>query len=217
MQNNLGYLIIDAIKKLYPTINGGYSYKQNEMNFDEALFWENQEFPKPTWEQIEKVLPIVKLEKAKEEKLEQLQENYKIAMSQPHTIVNAPLLDKLNKPIGFTDAFFVLKDPDSLKQETTIITAGLQLSILKYFEILNPDKHQEYLMRALNSAIPIPYATKNKEGNEVKIALTGAEVFNIFKHLFQRVQTTSSKFDNVKNQIENAKSIEELNKINISL
>jgi hypothetical protein len=183
-----------------------FTFQENESPFNLELF------TKPTNIEIQNHL----LEKAKVEKLEQLQENYKIAMSQPHTIVNAPLLDKLNKPIGFTDAFFVLKDPDSLKQETTIITAGLQLSILKYFEILNPDKHQEYLMRALNSAIPIPYATKNKEGNEVKIALTGAEVFNIFKHLFQRVQTTSSKFDNVRNEIENAKSIEELNKINIT-
>jgi hypothetical protein len=185
-----------------------FIFQENEAPFNPKLF------AKPTDIEIQNHL----LEKAKKEKLEQLQENYKIAMSQPHTIVNAPLLDNLNKPIGFTDALFTLKDPDILKQETTINYAGLFLAILKYLELaFTPPKHQEFLMQALNLAIPIPYTTKNKEGKEIKINLTGAENFNIFKHLFQRAQTVSAKFDNVKNQIENAKSIEELNKINISL
>ena len=156
------------------------------------------------------------LKQAKTQKHQELIEAYNITISKPHPIVNAPKLDKLNKPIGFTDAEFLIKDPSILKQETTIVFGGLFLTILKYFELLNPAKHNETLMTALKSAIPIPYLTKNKAGEEVKIALTGAENFSIFKHLFERVQKQSSMLDNLKNQIDNAKNLEDLNKININ-
>lgn len=156
------------------------------------------------------------LNETKTQKHIELIEAYNIAISKPHPIVNAPKLDKLNKPIGFTDAEFLIKDPSILKQETTIVFGGLFLTILKYFELLNPSKHNETLMTALKSAIPIPYLTKNKEGEEVKIALTGAENFSIFKHLFERVSKFSSQLDNLKNQIDNAKTPEDLNQININ-
>ena len=217
MQNNLGLLIHDAIKKIYPEINGGYTFKESEEKFENALDWESTEYLKPTLEQIQKVLPIVELEQAKTQKHHELIEAYNIAISKPHPIDKAPKLDKLNKLIGFTDAEFLIKDPSILKQETTIVFGGLFLTILKYFELLNPAKHNETLMTALKSAIPIPYLTKNKAGEEVKIALTGAENFSIFKHLFERVQKESSKFDNLKNQIDNAQTIEDLNKININI
>lgn len=265
MQNNLGLLIHDAIKKIYPKINGGYIFKESEKEFENALDWKNQEYLKPTWEQIQEVLPIVKLEQTKTQKHHELIEAYNIAISKPHPIYNAPKLDKLNKPIGFTDAEFLIKDPSILKQETTIVFGGLFLTILRYFELLNsnlltsfnkldqdllklkqdllklrielkldnitPEKnpvpenlevikkaftHTETLITALKSAIPIPYLTKNKEGEEVKIALTGAENFSIFKHLFERVQKQSSMLDNLKNEIDNAKTPEDLNKININ-
>ena len=216
MQKNLGHLIHHAIKKIYPDLDGGYTFKESEEKFENALYWESTDYLKPTLEQIEKVLPIVELEYAKTQKHLELIEAYNIAISKPHPIVNAPKLDKLNKPIGFTDAEFLIKDPSILKQETTIVFGGLFLTILKYFELLNPSKHNETLMTALKSAIPIPYLTKNKEGEEVKIALTGAENFSIFKHLFERVQKQSSMLDNLKNEIDNAKTPEDLNQININ-
>lgn len=216
MTNDLVFYINDAIKKIYPNLIGGYTFKQNENDFDNALFWESTEYLKPTLEQIQEVLPIVELEYAKTQKHHELIEAYNIAISKPHPIYNAPKLDKLNKPIGFTDAEFLIKDPSILKQETTIVFGGLFLTILKYFELLNPTKHNETLTTALKSAIPIPYLTKNKEGEEVKIALTGAENFSIFKHLFERVQKQSSLLDNLKNEIENAENLEQLNKININ-
>lgn len=169
-------------------------------------------FTPATQSEIDELL----LNEAKTQKHHELIEAYNIAISKPHPIYNAPKLDKLNKPIGFTDAEFLIKDPSILKQETTIVFGGLFLTILRYFELLNPTKHNETLITALKSAIPIPYSTKNKEGEEVKIALTGAENFNIFKHLFERVQKQSSLLDNLKNQIENAKTPEDLNKININ-
>jgi len=163
----------------------------------------------------EKELNNYLFEKAKEAKKNTLIENYNLEIAKPHPIEKAPKLDKLNKPIGFTDAEFLINNPDILKHETTIVFGGLFLSILKYLELLNP-KHQEMLMQALNSALPIPYPTKNKKGEEVKIALTGAENFSIFKHLFVRISDKSSQLDLIKNQIENAKTLDELEKINVN-
>jgi hypothetical protein len=210
-----GQIIIKAIQKLYPEIKGGYTIWQDRANFDEMLVWESQEYPKPTWEQIEPLLPEIELEEAKEAKKNTLLENYNVEIAKPHPIAKAPKLDKLNKPIDFTDAEFRISNPDILKQETTIVFGGLFLSILKYLELLNP-KHAEMMTQALNSSIPIPYSTKNKKGEEVKIALTGIENFDIFKHLFVRISDKSSQLDLIKNQIENAKTLEQLEKINVN-
>ena len=165
-----------------------------------------------TQSEIENLL----LTEAKETKLKELIEVYNIAISKPHPIIQAPKLDQLNQPVGFVDAFFYIKDPEILKQETTIVFGGLFLTILKYFELINP-KHTETLTTALKSAVPIPYLTKNKQGEEVKIHLTGAEVFNIFKHMFTRLQTQSGACENLKTQIEQANSIEDLDRINLEI
>ena len=214
--SNIGLFIHEALKKIYPQINGGYTFRTGEEDFDNALFWESKEYPKPTWEQIQKVLPIVELEEAKEKKLKELIDIYNQSISKPHPIIQAPKLDQLNQPVGKVDAFFYIKDPEILKQETTIVFGGLFLTILKYFELTNP-KHTETLTTALKSAIPIPYITKDKDGNEVKIHLTGAEVYNIFKHLFTRLQIQSGACENLKVQIEQANSIEDLDRINLEI
>lgn len=165
-----------------------------------------------TQSEIENLL----LTEAKEKKLKELIDIYNQSISKPHPIIQAPKLDQLNQPVGKVDAFFYIKDPEILKQETTIVFGGLFLTILKYFELINP-KHTETLTTALKSAIPIPYITKDKDGNEVKIHLTGAEVFNIFKHLFTRLQTQSGACEILKTQIEQANSIEDLEKINLEI
>lgn len=169
------------------------------------------------WDEItQEELNIYQFQKAKETKLKELIEIYNQSISKPHPIIQAPKLNQLNQPVGFVDAFFYIKDPEILKQETTIVFGGLFLTILKYFELINT-KHTETLTTALKSAIPIPYITKDKQGNEVKIALTGAEVFNIFKHLFTRLQTQSGTCENLKVQIEQANSIEDLDRINLEI
>lgn len=169
-------------------------------------------FNPATQSEIENLL----LTEAKEKKLKELIDIYNQSISKPHPIIQAPKLDQLNQPVGFVDAFFYIKDPEILKQETTIVFGGLFLTILKYFELTN-SKHTETLTTALKSAIPIPYITKDKDGNEVKIHLTGAEVYNIFRHLFTRLQTQSGNCENLKIQIEQANSIADLEKVNLEI
>lgn len=173
-------------------------------------------FPKLFTPATQSEIDALLLHEAKEKKLKELIDIYNQSISKPHPIIQAPKLNQLNQPVGYADAFFYIKDPEILKQETTIVFGGLFLTILKYFELINT-KHTETLTTALKSAIPIPYITKDKQGNEVKIALTGAEVFNIFKHLFTRLQTQSGTCENLKVQIEQANSIEDLDRINLEI
>lgn len=55
--------VIEAIKKIYPAIQGGFVYWETQYdgtpheNLIDGLIWENTEFEKPTWEQIDAFLP----------------------------------------------------------------------------------------------------------------------------------------------------------------
>lgn len=63
--------VIEAIQKIYPTIKGGFVYWETKQDLApwenpiDGLIWENTEFEKPTWEQIEEKLVDVDLEQAK--------------------------------------------------------------------------------------------------------------------------------------------------------
>ena len=65
--------IFKAIKKIYPTIEGGYTYWQNSINPADGLVWENTKFPKPKWSDIEALMPAIQLQDAKDEKLAELE------------------------------------------------------------------------------------------------------------------------------------------------
>lgn len=67
--------VIEAIQKIYPSIQGGYVYWYTKQcgtpweNAIDGLVWENTEFEKPTWEQIEAQFPTVDLDEAKAERV----------------------------------------------------------------------------------------------------------------------------------------------------
>jgi hypothetical protein len=73
--------VVKAIQRIYPTTQGGFIFWETKpdgsphKNPIDGLIWENTEFPKPTWAQIEAQLSIVGLEEAKTSKLAQLDKN----------------------------------------------------------------------------------------------------------------------------------------------
>jgi hypothetical protein len=68
-----GNLIIKVIKKIYPSIEGGFTYWENQANPADGLVWENKEYPKPEWSEIEALIPAIELQEAKNEKLAKLE------------------------------------------------------------------------------------------------------------------------------------------------
>lgn len=72
-------IIFKAIKLIYPEIQGGYGFNQNQIEpvsgqFIDGLIWENKIFPKPKWEDIQKLIPQIELEDAKAQKINELNE-----------------------------------------------------------------------------------------------------------------------------------------------
>jgi hypothetical protein len=65
--------IFKAIKKIYPLIEGGYSYLENQVSPADCLVWENTQYPKPKWSEIEALIPAIELQDAKDTKLTQLE------------------------------------------------------------------------------------------------------------------------------------------------
>jgi len=71
--------IIKAIQEIYPDIKGGYAYWESRFDGtplekpEDGLVWENKEYEKPLWVDIEDKLKIVELKQVKEEKLVEIQ------------------------------------------------------------------------------------------------------------------------------------------------
>jgi len=67
--------VIEAIQKIYPTIQGGFVYWETQQDLTpwenpiDGLVWENTEFEKPTWERIEAQFPAIDLDEAKAERV----------------------------------------------------------------------------------------------------------------------------------------------------
>jgi hypothetical protein len=69
----IGNFIHKAIKLIYPQIEGGYVYWENQANPADGLIWENTKFPKPKWSEIEALIPAIELQDAKDNKLAKLE------------------------------------------------------------------------------------------------------------------------------------------------
>jgi len=69
--------VIEAIRKIYPTLKGGCVYWETKQDLTpwenpiDGLVWENTEFDKPTWKQIEAQFSNVKLEESQKDKINQ--------------------------------------------------------------------------------------------------------------------------------------------------
>jgi hypothetical protein len=185
-----GQIIIKAIQKLYPQIKGGYTVWQDRANFDEMLAWESQEYPKPTWEQIEPLLPEIELEEAKEAKKHAMEEIYLQENLKPH------FFDGL--VLSGSGTGTIKKYRFSLDFQNQKIPA------------LEPDR---YLKISCITQRPLPYATVDDKNNKIVVRIKPNEALTILNHVINRFQTNFAIYSIIQTQIENCKKIEDLDKI----
>lgn len=186
--------IIEAIKKIYPNIQGGYGYAETDngvawQNPIDGLQWESKEYPKPTWEQIQAVLPTVELEEAKEKKHHQLTNDY----------LKANLEDKIHegkiiqgKGIGTIRQF-------KFKQ--------------KYNNSIPALDTDRFLNICIISDKPLPYETEAVEGDKIVVQITPTKAKEILNHMINRYQMNYAVFAVLKNKLDICKNIDEVNKI----
>jgi hypothetical protein len=183
-------LIIKAIEKIYPSLEGGYTYNSGETNFTEALRWESLEFAKPTWEQIEPLLPEIELEEAKQAKKHAIEEIYLQENLKPH-FFDGLVLSGLGTGT-------IKKYRFSLDFQNQKIPA------------LEPDR---YLKISCITQRPLPYATVDEKNNKIVVRIKPSEALTILNHVINRFQTNFAIYSIIQTQIENCKKIEDLDKI----
>ena len=186
--------IIEAIKKIYPNIQGGYGYAETDngvpwQNPIEGLRWENQEYPKPTWEQIQKVLPLVELEQAKTQK------HQEILVSK----LNADLQDKIHEAKVIQG-----------KGIDTIRSFKFKQKYDNKIPALDTDR---FLNICIISDKPLPYETEAVEGDKIIVQITPAKAKEILNHMIERYTINYAISSFLRMKIENCKTINEVEKI----
>ena len=187
--------IIEAIKKIYPNIQGGFGYAETDngvpwQNPVDGLRWENQEYPKPTWEQIQKVLPIVELEEAKEKKHREINAS-KIKADLQEKIHEGKIIQ--GKGIGTIRQF-------KFKQ--------------KYDNPIPALDTDRFLNICIISDKPLPYETEAVEGDKVVVQITPAKAKEILNHMIERYTINYAIQSVLKLKIESCKTVQEVEKIN---
>jgi hypothetical protein len=183
-------LIIKAIQKIYPSLEGRYTYNSGETNFTEALRWESLEFAKPTWEEIEPLLPEIELEEAKKNKENQIEEIYLRENLRPH----------------FFDGL-VLRGPGT----GTIKKFKFSLDFVNQkIPALEPDR---YLKTSCITQRPLAYATVDDKNNKIVVRIKPNEALAILNHVITRFENNFTIYSIILTDIENCKKIEDLNKI----
>ena len=225
---NKADIIFKAIKLIYPEIQGGYVFGENPTNPADGLFWENKIFPKPKWEDIQKLIPQIELEDAKAQKINELKANFEIASKRPYPLKDVKQIDKVGNVIKTIDAFYNIADASSLTDSANIIFAGTFMKMQGFLKVLCVSLGKDYnaILTQVNGlsdnpatekVANIPYTTKDKDGNEVRILLSFAKIQEIFAHIFTRVANAGNSFNIIEEQIKKASTIEELEKININI
>jgi len=223
-----GNSILKAIKIIYPQIEGGYTYWENQTNPADGLVWENKIFPKPKWEDIQKLIPQIELEDAKAQKINELKANFEIASKRSYPLKDVKQIDKVGNVIKTIDAFYNIADASSLSDSANIIFAGTFMKMQGFLKVLCASLKIDYntILTQVNGlsdnpatekVANIPYTTKDKDGNEVRILLSFAKIQEIFAHIFTRVANAGNSFNIIEEQIKKASTVEELQAVDVDI
>ena len=231
-----GNLVLEAIKIIYPSIQGGFVYWETQSNNEpwqnpiDGLVWENTQYLKPTWEQIEPLFAEIELQDAKEAKITQLKINLDNASKKPFPLIGVKQIDKDGKVIGTVNAFYNIQDFNSLTDSANIIFAGSIMKIQAFLKLfcIAIGKDFDAIKAQVNALSDnpnpeianksnIPYTTKDINNKEIRVLLSFQKIQEIFAHIFTRVATKTNLFNIIEEKIKKATSIEELDKIDINL
>ena len=219
-----GNLIIKVIKKIYPSIEGGFTYWENQENPADGLIWENTKFPKPKWSEIEALIPAIELQDAKDNKLAKLEAFILSKKTEKYTSHTAPEIIDGSK-IGAEVKFFWHVDsiPNSnLTPESVLSKCNMDyVSCINLAKKTGTDYASEKTIydNCIKQKI-VPYSTtivkKNAEGKDKE----QAGVVNIFPVAFsiadhiQNREINNNKLLKIKEiQINACKSVEEVESI----
>jgi len=219
--------IIKAIKKIYPTIEGGFVYWETQYNGTywknpiDGLVWENTKFPKPKWSEIEALIPIIELQEAKDNKLTQLETFILAKKTEPFTTHKAPEITGINPYTFGADVQFTWfvdaipnsnLTPESILSKCTLDTVDcINAAINNSVDFASLKTNYANLLKQK----VVPYSTTiTKNGKELAGAIN---VFSVALTLANHIQQREIYNNIIKKtktfQINACKSVEEVEAI----
>ena len=169
------------------------------------------------------------LDEAKEAKLFELKINFDNASKKPFALNGVIQIDKDGKRIKKTNAFYNIQDVNSLTDSANIIFAGSIMKTQAFLKLLcvaigkDFDAIKTQVNALSDSPNPeiasksnIPYTTKDANSNEIRVLLSFQKIEEIFGHVFNRVADKAKVYNIIEQQILSAKTIEEVDKIDIN-
>lgn len=183
--------IFKAIKKIYPLIEGGYGYMENQVSPADCIIWENTQYPKPEWSEIQALIPIIELENAKNEKIAEIkrindEKNIEPSTAQAYIIKENGTLGEL---VSFK--FKTTRHPSNPASDPNTI-----------------------LFNTIAFKKTTRYSTTNQEtGEQIAIQLTPQIAESIGSHLAVRNTNNFQNRDELLAKIKEAKTIQEVEAI----
>ena len=208
-------------------------YKNLETN--QAIEFENESsigivfFDEKKYKRLEeKEINEFLFTEAKAQKINELKANFEIASKKPYPLKDVKQIDKVGNVIKTIDAFYNIADASSLIDSANIIFAGTFMKMQGFLKVLCASLKIDYntILTQVNNlsdnpttekVANIPYTTKDKDGNEVRILLSFAKIQEIFAHIFTRVANAGNSFNIIEEQIKKASTVEELQAVDIDI
>lgn len=191
--------ITEAVRIIYPAIKDGFAYwhtKDDGTPWEDpsdGLVWENQEFEKPSWEQIEAALPLAELREIKQRKIEQVK-----------AVRNAKNIEPITDYAGF------------------LIDAEGNITTEESYFIFYTNRHQtnpasdpdSIISRALDLGA-MPYFTKDVQGNKITVQITAEIATSLRQRIAERNNNNYKLSSLIEIDINQAQSKEEVESINL--
>ena len=179
-------------------------------------------------EATEEEIKVFLFTQAKAQKINELKANFDVASKKPHALNGVKQVDKAGNVIGIVNANYNIVDANSLTDSANIIFAGTFMKMQGFLKVLCASLKIDYntILTQVNGlsdnlatekVANIPYTTKDKDGNEVRILLSFAKIQEIFAHIFTRVANAGNSFNIIEEQIKKASTIEELEAVDIDI
>ena len=189
--------IIEAIRTIYPAIQGGFAYwktKDDGTPWDhpvDGLVWENEEFEKPNWDQIETVLSSIELKKFKETKISEIKK----------------IRDQKNiEPITDFEGFLLDEEGNKTTQQSYFVFYANRHQT-------NPASDPEAIIsRAINLGA-MPYFTKDLEDRKITVELTAEIAGSLRQRIADKNDGNYKISKAMEAAISNAQTIEEVEEI----
>ncbi len=192
-------LVIEAVTVIYPDIKDGFSYWQTKPDGTpwesdiEGLVWENENYPKPSLEQLNNVVETLLIKDVKAKKIAEIKAIRDAKNIEPITDYQGFLIDEESN-VTTQESYFVFYTNRHLK---------------------NPASDPDSIISRVLDLGSIPYFTKDTNGDKITIQLTAELATSLRQRITERNNSNYKLSSLIEAEINGAQTIEEVEAIDL--